>query len=88
MTHGARGMTLLEQSGAISRVPTRAKEVADVSGAGDTVISTLTTFLAAGATVPEAATLANFAAGIVCGEVGVVPIQKGQLRDTIEADIA
>lgn len=88
MTHGAKGMTLIENSGIISRVPTRAKEVADVSGAGDTVISTLTTYMAAGATVPEAATLANYAAGIVCGEVGVIPIQMDQLRDTLEADTA
>ena len=52
------------------------EKVADVSGAGDTVISTLTIGLAAGANIYEACFLANYAAGIVCGEVGIVPIEK------------
>jgi D-beta-D-heptose 7-phosphate kinase/D-beta-D-heptose 1-phosphate adenosyltransferase len=64
-------------------VPTRAKNVLDVSGAGDTVISMLTTALTAGASIKEAATLANFAGGIVCGYVGIVPIDTDVLRNEI-----
>jgi bifunctional ADP-heptose synthase (sugar kinase/adenylyltransferase) len=60
--------------------------VADVSGAGDTVISTLTMALTAGASIKEAAMLANVAGGVVCGEVGIVPISVDALRAaTIEA---
>ncbi|MEK7749151.1 MAG: PfkB family carbohydrate kinase, partial [Bacteroidota bacterium] len=55
---------------------TRAIKVADVSGAGDTVVSMLSMVLASGGDIREAATLANFAGGIVCGEVGIVPIDK------------
>jgi D-glycero-beta-D-manno-heptose-7-phosphate kinase len=79
ITRGERGMALLESDGTISMVPTLAQEVADVSGAGDTVISTLTTLLTAGAKPQEAASIANQAAGIVVGEVGVVPISIEQL---------
>ena len=83
LTLGERGMTLVERGGAAVHVPTMARKVADVSGAGDTVISTLTMALAAGATVREASMLANFAGGIVCGEVGIVPIDVNVLRDTV-----
>lgn len=79
MTLGERGMALFERSGDVSFVPTHARHVADVSGAGDTVVSTLTIALAAGARVKEAAALANHAGGIVCGEVGIVPISKEAL---------
>ena len=65
------------------RMPTKAIKVADVSGAGDTVISTLTIGLAAGADIYEACFLANYAAGIVCGEVGIVPIEKELLFKTV-----
>ena len=76
-------MALFERSGAVSFVPTHARHVADVSGAGDTVIATLTVALAAGASVKEAAALANVAGGIVCGEVGIVPIQKEDLCEAV-----
>ncbi len=79
ITRGSAGMSLFESSGEITHVSTRARKVADVSGAGDTVISTLTLALAGGANVREAATLANFAAGIVCQEVGIVPIELDHL---------
>ncbi len=49
-------------------------------GAGDTVIATVTMALAGGATIREAASLANFAGGIVCGYVGIVPIDPAELR--------
>ena len=86
MTLGEEGMMLFERNGEISHMPTKARHVADVSGAGDTVIATLTVALSAGATTKEAAALANFAGGIVCGEVGIVPIDKQVLFDAFLAD--
>ncbi len=83
LTLGEQGMTLFEQDGSVSSVPTMARNVADVSGAGDTVIATLTLALAGGARVREAAALANFAGGIVCGYVGIVPIDKEELERTV-----
>jgi D-beta-D-heptose 7-phosphate kinase/D-beta-D-heptose 1-phosphate adenosyltransferase len=60
-------------------MPTVAKNVFDVSGAGDTVISTLTMALAAGSGIMEASYLANYAGGIVCEEVGIIPIEIDKL---------
>ena len=60
----------------LEHIPTRAIKVHDVSGAGDTVIATYVVAEAGGATPVEAAVLANYAAGVVCGEVGVVPIER------------
>jgi len=80
LTLGERGMSLFDSDGAVTHVPTAARQVADVSGAGDTVISTLTMALAAGASIKEAAMLANVAGGVVCGEVGIVPITVDALR--------
>ena len=82
LTLGERGMSLFERKGGVTHVPTMARKVADVSGAGDTVVSTLTMALAAGADVREASTLANVAGGIVCGEVGNVPVNPSLLRET------
>jgi rfaE bifunctional protein kinase chain/domain len=83
LTLGERGMTLVEGDGQMTHVPTAARQVADVSGAGDTVISTLTMMLAAGGSIREASMLANVAGGIVCGEVGIVPIKADELRKTV-----
>ena len=83
VTRGEQGMSLLNGRGDVSHIPTRARHVADVSGAGDTVIATLTMALVSGCTVDEAATLANFAGGVVCGEVGIVPILPEALRATV-----
>lgn len=83
LTLGETGMMLIEKSGAAAHVPTMARKVADVSGAGDTVVATLTMGLAAGATIREAATLANHAGGIVCGEVGIVPVDRQVLFDMV-----
>lgn len=85
LTRSEKGMSLFEKNGSITHIPTRAREVADVSGAGDTVIATLTTMLAAGASLKEAAALANIAGGIVVGEVGIVPVRPEQLMSEIEA---
>ncbi|MBI5476602.1 MAG: D-glycero-beta-D-manno-heptose-7-phosphate kinase [Ignavibacteriales bacterium] len=86
LTRGEHGMSLFESNGKISHMPTKALNVADVSGAGDTVISTLTMALASGATIKEAATMANFAGGIVCGYIGIVPIQPNELKEIILHD--
>lgn len=79
LTRGEEGMSLFEADGTVTHFGTTAMNVQDVSGAGDTVISTLTMALVGGASVREAALLANYAAGIVVSEVGIVPVQPDQL---------
>ena len=79
LTRGEEGMSLFETDGSVTHLKTTAKHVKDVSGAGDTVIATLTMALAAGAVMREAAVLANEAGGVVVGSVGIVPITLGQL---------
>lgn len=86
LTRGEKGMTLFGKDSSVHSIPTRARKVADVSGAGDTVIATLTMALAAGAEIEEAATIANLAAGLVCEEVGVVPIDRELLYRTLVED--
>ena len=86
LTLGEGGIAVFEKGDKEKRMPTKARKVADVSGAGDTVISTLTIGLAAGANIYEACFLANYAAGIVCGEVGIVPIEKETLFETVLKD--
>ncbi|NWG28352.1 MAG: D-glycero-beta-D-manno-heptose-7-phosphate kinase [Ignavibacteriaceae bacterium] len=83
LTLGEGGIAVFEKGDKERRMPTKARKVADVSGAGDTVIATLTIGLAAGANIYEACFLANYAAGVVCGEVGIVPIEKELLFDTV-----
>ncbi|HBH96172.1 MAG TPA: D-glycero-beta-D-manno-heptose-7-phosphate kinase [Candidatus Omnitrophica bacterium] len=79
MTLGEDGMCVMEQHGRCTRIPTVAQEVFDVAGAGDTVIATLTLALASGASMPEAAVLANYAAGIVVGKLGVATAAPEEL---------
>jgi D-glycero-beta-D-manno-heptose-7-phosphate kinase len=86
LTLGEEGIAVFEKGDKERRMPTKARKVADVSGAGDTVISTLTIGLAAGADIYEACFLANYAAGIVCGEVGIVPIEKEKLFEIVLKD--
>jgi D-beta-D-heptose 7-phosphate kinase / D-beta-D-heptose 1-phosphate adenosyltransferase len=78
ITRGEEGMTLIEKKDHL-HLPTAAREVFDVTGAGDTVIATLALALAAGATVREAAYLANHAAGIVVGKVGTATVSTQEL---------
>jgi rfaE bifunctional protein kinase chain/domain len=79
ITRGERGMMLLEGDGEPVYVSTAAREVYDVTGAGDTVIATLAAALASGASLLEAATLANHAAGIVVGKVGTATASAAEL---------
>ena len=79
LTLGPQGMALLDHNGAITRMPTQAREVYDVSGAGDTVTAWVGTALAAGATVVEAAELANYAAGIEVAKAGVAVVSPDEV---------
>ncbi len=86
LTLGESGIAVFAKGKPEKRMPTKAMQVADVSGAGDTVISTLTMALAAGADIIEASYMANYAGGLVCEEVGIVPIDKEKLFKTIIAE--
>ena len=84
LTLGAKGMALLDRAGQISRLPTQAREVYDVSGAGDTVTAWVGTALAAGASVGEAAELGNYAAGIEVGKAGVAVVSPAEVLTLYE----
>jgi rfaE bifunctional protein kinase chain/domain len=87
ITQGKDGMTLFEKDGEISHIPTVARKVFDVTGAGDTVISTLCLALASGMDLKSAAVIANFAAGIVVGEVGTSTVKAEELKNAINSRI-
>ena len=84
ITRGEHGMTLLREGKPELHLPARAREVYDVTGAGDTVISVLAAALAAGADLPDAATLANLAAGIVVGKLGAAVVSVPELRRALQ----
>lgn len=82
LTLGDKGMMLFEKSNGevtVDIFPTNARKVADVSGAGDTVISALAVCLAGGANISDAVKVSNYAAGLVVEEVGIVPVTKDNL---------
>ena len=83
ITQGKDGMTLFEKGGGTTHIPTMAKRVFDVTGAGDTVIGTMSLSLAAGLDLKSAAILSNFAAGIVVGEVGTSAVEVADLKRAI-----
>ena len=86
ITLGEDGMALYEKNGSLTQIPTAAREVYDVSGAGDTVIAVFGLALAAGAKMREAAILSNLAAGIVVGKLGTATVTLTELREAIEAE--
>lgn len=86
ITLSEEGAAIFDREKKFSKIPTKARKVSDVSGAGDTVISTLTCTLAVGSSIFEAAYLGNLAGGIVCEQVGVVPIEKDILINEITND--
>jgi D-beta-D-heptose 7-phosphate kinase/D-beta-D-heptose 1-phosphate adenosyltransferase len=86
ITRGKEGMSLFWADGHHARIPTVAKKVFDVTGAGDTVISVLTLALACSAPLKDAAVLANIAAGYVVGEVGTATIPRNILLRNIKPD--
>jgi D-glycero-beta-D-manno-heptose-7-phosphate kinase len=84
LTLGERGMALLSASGPIRRVPTVAREVYDVVGAGDTVTAYLATVLAAGGSAQEAAVIANYAAGVEVGKLGAATVTPDEVMEAYE----
>ena len=84
VTLGAQGMFLMNCSGESVHVPTFAREVFDVTGAGDTVISHLALYIAAGLDLPTAVHLANHAAGIVVAKPGAASVTRGELFERLD----
>ncbi len=79
ITRSEHGMSLFQRDNDVTHIPAVAREVYDVTGAGDTVVSTLALSIAAGASLKDAALLANYAGGIVVGIVGTATVHKDQL---------
>ncbi len=86
ITRGEHGMTLLRGDHPELHLPARAREVFDVTGAGDTVIAVLAAALAAGEDLPHSVGLANVAAGIVVGQLGTAAISAPELRRAISVE--
>jgi D-beta-D-heptose 7-phosphate kinase/D-beta-D-heptose 1-phosphate adenosyltransferase len=86
VTRGEQGMTLLRPGQAELHLPARAREVYDVTGAGDTVIAVLAGALAAGAELPDAVALANLAAGIVVGKLGTATVSGPELHQALRRE--
>ncbi|MEX0732334.1 MAG: bifunctional D-glycero-beta-D-manno-heptose-7-phosphate kinase/D-glycero-beta-D-manno-heptose 1-phosphate adenylyltransferase HldE [Aquisalimonadaceae bacterium] len=85
VTRGERGMTLVPSTAAALHLPANAREVYDVTGAGDTVISVLAAALAAGSELPVATALANIAAGLVVGKVGTASVTVAELHNALHS---
>lgn len=83
VTLGMEGMILVTRDGEVTGIPTQAREVFDVSGAGDTVVATLAAAIAAGAPLREAMELANVAAGIVVGKLGTAVAYASELIQSL-----
>jgi rfaE bifunctional protein kinase chain/domain len=88
ITRGSRGMALFERERPTLHIPIfGSDQISDVTGAGDTVIATMTLALAAGATFEEAARLANYAGGLVVMKRGTATVTADELRDAILSDV-
>ena len=85
VTLGGDGMLVCRAGKPGHSIPTAAREVFDVSGAGDTVIASFTLAIAAGASPFEAALLSNYAAGIVVGKLGTATVTPAELLDLLKA---
>ena len=85
VTRGEQGMTLFEQDAEPLTLPTQAREVFDVTGAGDTVIALLGAGVAAGLAPADAAALANLGAGIVVGKIGVATVSRSELQRALHS---
>jgi D-glycero-beta-D-manno-heptose-7-phosphate kinase len=87
VTRGSRGMALFEREGPVTFIPIHGSDqIADVTGAGDTVISAFTVALAAGAPPGDAARLANIAGGVVVMKRGTGTVTPGELAKSLEGD--
>ena len=89
LTRGSRGMSVFEVDTRTVHIPIfGSDEVADVTGAGDTVIATMTLALAAGASFYEASRLATYAGGTVVMKRGTATVSDGELRHAVTTDLA
>lgn len=86
ITRGEHGMALLEKDKPLLCIPTNAREVFDVTGAGDTVIAALALGLAAGASFADAAALANIAAGVVVAKVGTATVSRDEILSVLHGE--
>ena len=87
ITRGDHGMSLFNRNQKVLHIPTVARKVYDVTGAGDTVISAFTIALASGASMEEASVIANHAAGIVVGEVGTAVATQEELLKSFKGEV-
>ena len=78
-------MALIERNGSVEQIPTTAREVFDVVGAGDTVTAYLATMLGAGASALEAAIIANYAAGVEVGKAGAATVTPSEILEAYHA---
>src|SRR5256884_9384138 len=83
ISRGDEGMALFKRGGAVQEFPTVAREVYDVTGAGDTVLAACALALGGGRTLEEATVLANHAAGVVVGKIGTATPRADELRATL-----
>jgi len=88
VTMGAQGMLLVSEGGSAVEIPSRAREVFDVSGAGDTVTAWVATALAAGASALEAAYLGNCAAGVEVAKAGVATVEPGEVLASVSTSVS
>jgi len=86
VTRSEHGMTLIQRNYPELHLPAKAKEVYDVTGAGDTVVATVASALASGASLPDACVLANAAAGVVVGKLGTSTVNVTELTQAVSAD--
>ncbi|MEK6876442.1 MAG: D-glycero-beta-D-manno-heptose-7-phosphate kinase [Nanoarchaeota archaeon] len=84
ITRGEKGMSLFEKNGHVLNIPTFAKAVYDIIGAGDTSVAALALALTSGASLEESAIIANHAAGITVGKVGTSTVTSDELKRSIE----
>lgn len=87
ITRGAQGMSLFQRGGGPTHIPTFARDVYDVTGAGDTVIAAFVSAVCAGADLIEAAIVSNAAAGYTVGQIGTATISRDQLRSELERNL-
>lgn len=86
VTRSEHGMTLIQRDQPELHLPAKAKEVYDVTGAGDTVVAAVASAIASGATLPDACVLANAAAGVVVGKLGTSTVNVTELTQAVSAD--
>jgi len=85
VTRSEKGMTLIDRAGGVTRLPTLAQEVFDVTGAGDTVVATIAAALGSGSSMVDAVRLSNAAAGIVVGKLGTATVSTNELQAAIHS---